>query len=413
MKALWFEVTCPSIYNNREAIIGGWQDSLERIVKKIPGIELSIAFDAGAKRYKSKKVDGVSYYPIKLQYSRREKRRSLRNWSEYAKKLLPELEKIVKEVNPDIIHVFGTEWPFGLIAEKTNIPVVIHIQGAMAPYCNASFPPGYNMFDVFRAIPWYKISKFKDAWNSRRFDLSRMEIDRRAWVAVSRYMGRTGWDSALSEILHPGREYYHVEEALRDIFTKGEQKWHLHKGKIKLFSTGCSNFWKGPDMLLKTALILKDLGVDFEWRVAGQMQPNIKEIVERKVGVRFEDCNVKFIGFARTGTLVRSLCASTLYVHTAYVENSPNSICEAQCMGVPIVSTNVGGISTLVKDGEQGILVPANDPWQMAHAIIELSDDPARMMAFSENSIKAAQHRHSDDNIGKQLLEAYNSIIGK
>ena len=84
--------------------------------------------------------------------------------------------------------------------------------------------------------------------------------------------------------------------------------------------------------------------------------------------------------------LIDIMCDSTMYVHTAYIENSPNSICEVQLVGMPIVSTMVGGILTLVRNGEDGDLLPANDPWQIANAIIELSKDKVRMMRYSKNS---------------------------
>ena len=73
------------------------------------------------------------------------------------------------------------------------------------------------------------------------------------------------------------------------------------------------------------------------------------------------------------------MCQSTMYVHTAYIENSPNSICEAQIIGMPIISTMVGGIATLVRNGIDGDLLPANDPWLLANAIVELSKDKDRM----------------------------------
>ena len=44
MRVLWFEVTVPSSYVNGGTPIGGWQDSLERVMRTIPEVELIIAF---------------------------------------------------------------------------------------------------------------------------------------------------------------------------------------------------------------------------------------------------------------------------------------------------------------------------------------------------------------------------------
>ncbi|MBO5234072.1 MAG: glycosyltransferase [Prevotella sp.] len=412
MKVLWFEVTPPAKYLGQGWVIGGWQDSLERIVRQIPEIELSIAFEVTGIQPAPQTINDVKYYPIALQYTKKEKEISEISWNIHAEKLLPELKKIVEEVKPDLIHVFGTEWPFGLIAETITIPVVIHIQGAIAPYNNAMFPPGYNLWDILGTIGWTHLSRIKKRYKEYKLDKSRLEIEMRAWKAVAHYMGRTHWDEALSEIMHPNRKYYHVEEALRTDFTTTGEKWNIpSRDSILLVSTGCSNFWKGPDMLLKTAKILTELGIDFEWYVAGMMPKDVKQTVEKKVGVRFAQCNVKFTGFLQPQKLSELLVNSTMYVHTAYVENSPNSICEAQCLGVPIVSTNVGGIASLVKHGEQGLLVPANDPWQMAYAIIKLSKDKDLMIQFSNNSRECARKRHDDHSIKEQILKTYYSIV--
>lgn len=90
------------------------------------------------------------------------------------------------------------------------------------------------------------------------------------------------------------------------------------------------------------------------------------------------------MGNVQADRLVDLLCSSTMLVHTAYIENSPNAICEAQYLGVPVISTMVGGIASLVRNGKDGKLVAANDPWQLANAIIELVNDPERMRFYSK-----------------------------
>jgi len=411
MKILWFEVTTPSHYTNQNMVIGGWQDSLERIVRTCNDIELYIAFES-AYPQERKNVDGVKYIPIYLDYTKEEQKRKNKTWEVNAQKLIPAMKKIVEEIQPSLIQVFGTEWPFGLIAAHTDIPVVVHIQGAMAPYNNALFPPGYNFFNVLQEIGWTKLSKLSKAWNNYQFDLSRSVIDENVWHVVPNYMGRTDWDKALSSVMHPGRTYFHVEEALRPQFTTGKITWSIPspQQKLKLISTGCSNFWKGPDMMIKTAALLTKLGIDFEWNVAGYMPNDIRRIVEKKEKLSFKDNHINILGYIAPEELLNYLCNSTLYVHTAYVENSPNSICEAQCIGIPIVSTNVGGISTLVRHEETGLLVPANDPWQMAAAIISLSHDRKKMEEFSERGKNIAMKRHDDEHIKTQLLEVYQTL---
>ena len=359
-----------------------------------------------------KVVDEVSYIPIDGTRNFWEKR-FMPTWDVYVKKMLPEARHLVEELQPDIIHIFGAEWPFGQIAAYTDIPVVIHIMGSIVPYNNAVFPPKYSCRDIALQY-WWNPRKLFSLWRDERDRKDREKLERSTWKYVQNYMGRTQWDCSLSRVMHPGRRYFHVEEALRSVFITGNKRWHLKDGdKIRLISTGCSTFWKGPDMMLKVARILTKLGIDFEWNVVGAMDKFLKNIIEQKEGTRFEDCHIKILGFKNPEDFIDLLCSSTLYVHTAYIENSPNSICEAQCLGIPVVSTNVGGISTLVRHGEDGILVPANDPWQMADAIIELSKDKERLLHYSDNSRLSALARHHDETIKTQLLACYNTLISE
>lgn len=410
MKVLWFEISTPSGYIDKGRVIGGWQDSLEQIVRQYHEIELYVAFEAPVGS-KEKQVDGVTYVPLPTSYSFLERQRMNFTWRVNENKLIPKCIDAVRKIQPDIIHVFGCEWPFGLIAEHVNVPVVIHIQGSIIPYNNALYAPRYNEYTEVCAAG-FNLRRPFHLWRNRKKDTSRLNMEKRIWQCVDKYMGRTDWDLALTRTLKPEANYFHVDEVLRPVFLSSGTRWNVPTdNKIKLITIGIHNFWKGPDMLLKTAHILKNMGVDFEWNVAGCMHDGIKETVESKEHLHFADNNVTFIGFTTPGRLCSILCSSTMYVHTAYIENSPNSICEAQILGVPVVSTNVGGISTLVRNGIDGILVPANDPWQMAYNIISLAKDKQRMQQMSKSTREFALKRHNPENIFKQLMACYASLI--
>lgn len=414
MNVLWFEVSTPCRYENSGVVTGGWQDSLERIIRSCDNIKLTIAFDS--KKKCKKKTDGsVTYIPINLNFSFWDKVKNFISWEVYAQKLEQEMAKIVTEVRPDIIHVFGAEWPFGRIAKFTDVPVVIHIMGSLVPYTNALYAPGFSFKDVWQEIPLWRLKKKIGRWLAEKKYYTWLQSELQVWLLVKYYMGRTEWDRALSNVMHPGRKYFHVDEALRPSFVSFRNQWCAPKRTHHiLLSTGCSTFWKGPDMLLKTAQILKTMGLDFEWHIAGKIDdPYVGKAIERKLKTTFLENNVVFLGFVQPDQLSKELCDCSLYVHTAYIENSPNAICEAQCLGVPVVSTNVGGISSLVRNGVDGDLVPANDPWQMANAIVELLSDDSRLQTYSKNGREFALARHDDDRIKKDLLNCYNDIIEK
>lgn len=412
MKVLWFEVSTPSLYNNSGVVTGGWQDSLERIISSHDDIELYIAFESRNNESKVKVNNGVTYIPLNIHYNFIDNLKERVSWQTNKEKLLPLLQQTVQTYQPDLIHVFGTEWPFGLIASLTDIPVVIHIQGAMAPYNNAFFPPKYSFLtNLFSSLyPQKILFNITEYFKTK----SRERIEQQIWRYVRFYMGRTHWDEALSFVMNPSRIYFHVEEALRPGFTDITEKWTFPDNhKIKLFTTGCSSFWKGPDMMLKTAKILKDYGLNFEWNVAGFFPDNVKKSVEKNEKTTFSQVNISLLGPVDAIKLKKYLLESNLYIHTAYIENSPNSVCEAQCIGIPIVSTNVGGISSLLDNGTLGKLVPANDPWQLAYEIINLLNDKEEQLRLSAKGREYALARHNHEHIYSQIFNCYSDIINK
>ena len=412
MKVLWFEISVPGRYKSDKTPVSGWQDSLENIVRTCNDIDLTIAFE-GTEGMMPKEVDGVKYIPLVPHYTFWDKKyRNFSNRWNKANKVVPLAVKCVKEVKPDIIHCFGTEWEFGQVAIYTDIPVVIHMQGCIAPYNDALFPPGYSISDrILQA--GINLKEQYHIWRKRHFNASWRDMEQSNFKAVSNYMGRTEWDRQLVDLFHPGAKYFHVEEALRPSFIDNAEDWKPKEGNhnIRLMTTGCSSHWKGMDTLLKTAHVLKETGLDFEWLVAGNMAKQ-KE-VERKEKLNFADNNVKILGFTGPDELRKLLLSSDIYVHTAYIENSPNSICEAQYLGLPVISTNVGGIPSLVIDGEEGKLVPANSCYNMAYEIISLAKDVNRQNKYSEATKLHARKRHDPCNILARLLQCYRFLLNE
>lgn len=411
MKILWFNRSIPVSYiETHGGLLGGWQDSLECIVKCYSNIELFIAFKGEGQ---IKKVDNVTYIPLNINLSKYEWLESQFTWNTESTKLIREAIKVVNDCKPDLIQVFGTEWPFGLIAQYTDIPVVIHVQGALSPINNAKYPPSYNIFTYIAAMKgniaryiWHYIQITKQK--------SREKMEKKIFVNVKYYMGRTCWDKAVTKLCNPDRIYFHVDEALRSAFLEGNKHWTLNENnssKLRIVTIGCSTLYKGLDMIIKTATQLKCLGIDFEWNVVGQMPNEFRMMVEYKEKKKFKDCNINILGFKSPEFISELLCNSSIYVHTTYIDNSPNSLCEAQIMGVPIVSTNVGGISSLVSDGVDGVLVPANDPYRMAFEISELYSDKERMKEYSLKGMERAKIRHNPENIAKDLMNCYTTII--
>lgn len=406
MRVLWF-TNNSSCYSNNTG--GGWISSLEYELRKMDKIHLGICFYA----HKDEKVEkeDVTYYLVQrpqknIKYIFGQISKDKNNASIYHERLaIPPLLKVVKDFKPDIIHVFGSESIFGLISYYTDIPIVLHIQGVLSPYLNAFLPPSISWKNfLFGSI------NVKQILNniSEKMSWERNCVTERRMMRNLRYlMGRTEWDKRVSEILSPMAYYYHCDEILRDAFYKGGKRILPEKAT---FVTTISPFLhKGYDVILKTAFILKEfIGIDFEWKVYGDVR---NSVVEKKIGIYPRSVNVTLMGRAAAEEIKDAILNATAYVHTAYIENSPNALCEAQLLGCACVATNVGGVCSLVENGKTGLLVPANDIYQLAHQMAYISREHSVNIMMGEASQKVAKLRHGKAKIVERVLEIYQQIL--
>lgn len=406
MRILWLSVT-PSLFNphSNGHNGGGWIASLEQIARQNNEIELGVAFYFPDSSFKYHN-EGVTYYPIMPEksslvgkiFKKNDKSSNVANYL-----------KIIEDFKPDLIQIFGSENDFGLLCKHTDIPVVIHLQGCLPPYHNALMPVGMKRSDFIFKKGLSLNYRFIGLRSEKAF-FKRAEREIKIITSCKYFMGRTDWDRSLIDLFNPGATYFHCEEALRDSFITSEKRWKYSDEKRKTIISVISRPWyKGSDLILKTAALLKRFtDIDFEWKVYGI--PEMK-FFESVYGIRAKDVNVRSMGTATKEELVEALCASSCYVHTSYIDNSPNSICEAQILGVPVIATNVGGISSIVENGKDGILFPANAPYTAASLIKNITSNKALAEELSKQAIARATERHNPESIGNRLFEIYHSIV--
>jgi glycosyltransferase involved in cell wall biosynthesis len=75
-----------------------------------------------------------------------------------------------------------------------------------------------------------------------------------------------------------------------------------------------------------------------------------------------------------------------IFISTTDVDNTPVSVMEAMALGLPVVSTNVGGVPYLIENTLDGLLVPPKDPKAMAQAVFQLLEDATLVESLTRNA---------------------------
>jgi glycosyltransferase involved in cell wall biosynthesis len=102
---------------------------------------------------------------------------------------------------------------------------------------------------------------------------------------------------------------------------------------------------------------------------------------------------------------------ANVYVNPSCIENSPNSVCEAQLLGVPCVASNVGGTDDLITNGVNGYLYRFEEDEILALRIIDFFSDLDNTRRISNNARELALVRHNKINNTKNILSIYNDIL--
>lgn len=136
----------------------------------------------------------------------------------------------------------------------------------------------------------------------------------------------------------------------------------------------------------------------------GSLEPELRAEC-RQLGL---DPRVRWLGFRKD--IADCLRAADLFVMSSDSEGLPLVLLEAMAAGLPIVSTEVGGIPTALEGS--GLLVPPRDVPRLAAAITALAGDPARRRALGQ----AAQQRsalYSIEAVGERYITLYREVLGR
>ena len=420
MKVLWFSVT-PLSLNAKEntGIEGkGWISSLLQIALGIKDLKLVVVYgNQSPFKKETEETDRLKIIPINIcRYGKRQIIKDMMTSREVDDFVISESLKIIQENKPDLIHVFGAEWCYGMLASHVTVPVVIHIQGLWSQIRNSLLLPGQStLFDRFKPELWNHPLGFFARYQYYNLSMERHRREEEILRRNKYFMCRTRWDQSVVRFYNKNARIFHVDEALRQEFIACKDRWQTYAEdkKLVLVTTGACYSIKGPDVVLKTAkLIQENTGYQVEWKWIGGTDEEIREF-EKLTKVKAQEVGLKMMGILNATDMIRELLASDMYVHTSYSDNSPNAVCEAQYLGLPVIATDTGGVISLFSEQyDKNMIVPMNDPFYLASKIIELREDDAKAKCLAEDNWAIAHQRHDAERISKQLKDTYLQLCG-
>lgn len=413
MVVLWFSNSPAAAYSDTHQGTGGWVFVLDRALHD--KVELHVAYLFPYKQAAFVK-DGTWYHPI---YSGNIIIESLKRrlFPGYQKEFLEDYLKIIDVVNPDIIHIHGSENSFLDMANRTTVPIVLSIQGnpTVIAYKYNSGLYGKFINTKIGQLSLKSLLLGRRSFSKDLNNIRQMSINEQTRLPYIKYViGRTDWDRRVLGVLSPNSRYYVVNEAMRNVFYN--HSWHMSAPikKLIIHTTIADVYYKGFETICYSLSILNKLGLNVEWRVAGISScSSINRITKKILGSNYPQKGLLLLGVMNEKDLLGSLLNSHLYVMPSHIENSPNSLCEAMLLGMPCITTLAGGSDSILTNKVDGLVIQDGDPWSMAGAIKEMIHNWETALAYGKQAREHALRRHDKNCIVNDLLSTYQKIINE
>jgi len=145
--------------------------------------------------------------------------------------------------------------------------------------------------------------------------------------------------------------------------------------------------------------------------VSGKGQSNeMRKLVAHaeKLGVRN---NIVFTGYYPDAKLPRLYQAADIFAFSTFYENLPFAVLEALSTGLPVVTTNVGGIPEMIENGKNGFLVQPFDSRELADRILYYLEHPQTAAEMASSARKIIEERFDWRLIVQKVLKVYGKAL--
>lgn len=409
MKVLWISYDPIRLKNSKGngSASGYWKEELLFELNKYNELEIITVFPGN-------KMSRLNDFQYNFRFPKKRRYRDL------PKKSILDLKCIIADIKPDLIHIHGTETPFGLIKKYIDVPIVISLQGFISESFNS----------IIADIPlpiWSKYQTIKEKIIRNSFlDLHinwylNSSVEKEIILINKYFIGRTSFDKNFVYKNNAiGSNYFIGNEILRDEFY--HSRWSIDNlSKNVIFVSSFNNPLKGFHIVLESIKYLKLDFEDIQLIVPGELTAKLTNKIRGNSYFRYilniiEENglqeNVKFLGKLSGLEMKEQMLNSSVFVLSSFVENSSNALGEAQLLGLPcVVSAPCGGTGDLIEDNKNGVYFNRGDSFDLSRKIKYVLDNKNIAQKLSLKSVEFGNQFYNRDNIRQQYFDIYSKII--
>ena len=334
--------------------------------------EIAVALPKGSDLQDRPELEGIKVFVLE----------NLRDKS-FDVKAIRELRQLIREYKPDVVHTHGA-FSGRIAARRAGVPAVFTKHSAFAPSSKLTRFPGKQLFTF----------------------------------VTLRYAKRI---IAVAPVCAEGLITCGVPKERIDVILNGAPALKIPENRESLRAAYCPEdtflagivarveLYKGQDVVIRAARILKSRGRDFVILLAGTGS-YLDEAKQLAAELEVLDC-VKFLGFvADVATLMGAL---DVQINASRVEACSMSLIEGMSLGLPAVASDAGGNPLLIKDGGNGLLFRDENAEELAEKLEQLMDSKELRGRISKTALRIYNSNYTGERTARETEAVYRKCLIK
>jgi glycosyltransferase involved in cell wall biosynthesis len=345
---------------------------------------------------------------------------SLRSNGLPGKKAIREIQRIVNEIQPDIIHIWGTEGYWGLLTARGIIHgnIILEIQGlkfAIEKY----FYSGLSFSDIIKCFGIKELLKPSGSLPALKSSFKKWGIFEKEMLLKHDFIStQSDWTRAHIKSINPNAKMIYTHRSLRNEFQEAG-KWELDRATPYQIFTSLASLvpYKGLHVLLESVSILKKKYPLIKLVVACHISHGIRQDgytrwLRKKIKKLLLSENIRWIGRLNALDIIQQMYQANVVVVPSFVESYCLGLEEALSMGVPTVAAFAGAMPELAVNEKTALYFSPGEAVMCAEAIEKFFIRKDFTKMISQNVFNA-KNAITNKNITETQLAIYMEVIKK
>jgi len=413
-KILWFSNA--QFSDEKIKTTGTWLIAMGNAITETTDIELYNVTGGDVKSITQKNSGNVTQWIIP--YEKRPK------YHQGSKEVISFIKKINDEINPDLIHLWGTESGIGFAIKEAKLetPLLLEIQGLLFTIPK-NYYGGLSNNDLLKCTGLKEILRPQNhPYFIRKGFKKRGKHELRIIRQMENISVQSDWVDSIIQYINPKANIFQTGMMLRSEFYE-TPIWEYPKNSqvINLFTT-CSGAipYKGLHVIFEAIALLKNKYPNIRLNIGGNIQINKKygfirdgytSWLLRKANQLGITNLITWLGMMNADEMIAEMHKSSMVVIPSFIESYCLFMAESMMVGVPTVASFAGALPQLAEHNQSALYFPTGDHWSCARQIEKIITNQGLAKKLSVEARKTALQRNDQAKVLQTQLEIYNRII--